>query len=145
MNDLLLAADRGLVAIFLLLDLSAAFDTINHDILLALLRDQFGVKDNVLVWFLSYLKGRIQTINLGQTTSTPASLLYGVPHVSILGPLLFCVYMTPLGQIICKHNMMLHIYADDTQIYYFLEPNSPDSRAEPLRECKLVLKIYVLG
>ena len=85
-------------------------------------------------------KSRTQTINLEQTTSTPVFLLHGVPQGSILGPLLFCVYMTPQGQIIRKHNMMLRIYADYTQIYYFIEPNSPDSRAEALERVQICVQ-----
>ena len=131
-NDVLLAVDRGEAACLVLLDLSAAFDTIDHEILLRSMKFNLGVEGTALEWFRSYLTGRRQSVVIDSVSSTPSSLTYGVPQGSVLGPLLFCVYLIPLGEIIKKHNMALHIYADDTQLYCFFDPKSPSAASQSL-------------
>ena len=111
---------KGYVTALTLLDLSAAFDTIDHSILLNRLRKCFGISDVVYKWLKSYLSDRTQVIKLGNTHSDPQLLSFGVPQGSVLGPLLFSLYTTPLSQIIGKYqNVQHHLYADDTQIYYY--------------------------
>ncbi len=103
MNDLLLAVDSGENAVLILLDLSAAFDTVDHDILLSHLEHWVGIKDTALSWFKSYLKSRTLSVAIGQFSSSSVSLPYEVPQGSILGPLVFNLYMLPLGNIIRKY------------------------------------------
>lgn len=117
MNDLLLACDRGKVSLLSMLDLSAAFDTIDHGILLERLKTTFGVSGSVLGWFESYLTGRTQFIVVNQQSSKPTTLQYGVPQGSVLGPVLFSVYLKPLGNLIQQFNMIYHMYADDSQLH----------------------------
>jgi hypothetical protein len=122
------ALDNGSSVILLLLDLSAAFDTIDHKILLHRLEHVFGIKGTALCWIRSYLHERYQFVNVNGSLSEPARLDYGVPQGSVLGPKLFSMYMQPLGHLIQQHHLSMHFYADDTQIYVSFQPEHPQSQ-----------------
>ena len=109
--------DVGWVTAPTLLDLSAAFDTIDHTILLSRLNDWFGATGKALNWFKSYLTGRYQRIKIGDCLSYKADLKFGVSQRSVLGPLLFTLYTTPLSSMIFEHAIPHHLYADDSQLY----------------------------
>ena len=96
-----------------MLDLSAAFDTVDHDVLLERLKSGLGIYGTALNWFKSYLSGRSQSVLINGTQSKPTSLVCGVPQGSVLGPIVFTIYMLPLGDIIKRHGMQFHMYADD--------------------------------
>lgn len=107
-----------------MLDLSAAFDTVDHEILLKRLEVTFGIRGTVLQWLRSYLSERLQAVRIAGHSSEFSKLQYGVPQGSVLGPLLFLLYTAPIVDIINRHGLMGHCYADDTQIYFYCSPNS---------------------
>ena len=98
-------------------DLSAAFVTLDHDLMLGRLTEWFGIDGVMLQWVRSYLTGHLQLVKVNGVLSTPQLLLCGVPQGSVLGPLLFTMYTTPLTLIITALGLQHHLYADDTQIY----------------------------
>jgi hypothetical protein len=116
-NDIITAIDKGQAVILVLLDLSAAFDTVDHTILLSRLRDKFGVTGTALQWFNSYLSNRSQSVVIETVRSKPKVLLCGVPQGSVMGPIEFILYSSPIAEIARRHGLQVHIYADDTQLY----------------------------
>jgi hypothetical protein len=118
-NDLLLAIDQQKVSALVLLDLSAAFDTIDHNILLTRLSSYFGITGSTLDLLNSYLLNRNQTVPTVSHISSSSPLTTGIPQGSVLGPLSFTLYTTPLSQIISNAGLSFHFYADDTQVVCF--------------------------
>jgi hypothetical protein len=113
--------DQGRLVALVLLDLSAAFDTVDHCVLINHLK-QLGFDGSVLQFFMSYLSDRTQCVKIQNVSSTPSELVFGVPQGSVLGPILFSLYTSLLGEIIRKHNLDYHFYADDSQIYISFNP-----------------------
>ena len=116
-NDILNSLDSSKGVLLILLDLSAAFDTVDHDILLSRLTSRIGVTGTALQWFRSYLSDRFQVIHLDGISSKSCKLIYGVPQGSVDGPFDFIIYTGPIHDIAAAHGLSIHMYADDTQIY----------------------------
>ncbi|CAB4032643.1 Hypothetical predicted protein [Paramuricea clavata] len=117
--------DQREVTLLVLLDLSAAFDTVDHEIMLELLKSNFGVSGDALGWLKSFLSDRKQFVSVNQVLSNSFPVTCGVPQGSCLGPILFLFYVSKLFEIIKKHLPSSHGYADDTQLYLSFCPESP--------------------
>ena len=99
------------------LDMSSAFDTVDHQLLLQKLEKQFFIHGNALSLLESYIKGRTFFVSINGKTSNKKDLKFGVPQGSLLGPLLFIMYTSDIHNIFKKHGLSYHMYADDIQIY----------------------------
>ena len=110
MNSVYAAADNKEATI------SAAFDTINYDVLISRLVNQFGVDGGASGWLRSYLTDRSQYVKLGEHSSATTRCVSGVPQGSVLGPLLFTAYVSPVLDLIESFNVSYHQFADDTQL-----------------------------
>ena len=142
-NDILMSADSGKCAVLVLLDLSAAFDTVDHCILLDRLSEWVGVSGSALDWFASYLRERSFTVAVGPFKSDAAALPCGVPQGSVLAPLLFALYMLPLGHVISKFKgVSYHCYADDIQLYLSFEPDDL-LKLNTLHACLLAIEDWM--
>lgn len=123
----------------MVLDLRAAFDTVDHTILLSRLEHCVGVRETALEWFRSYLADRSFSVKFGDSLSSQAPLHCGVP---ILGPILFSLYLLPLSKNCKKHGISYHFYADDSQIYLPLKTINNTSLA-PLLRCLDDIKAWL--
>uniref|UniRef100_A0A669CNN6 Reverse transcriptase domain-containing protein n=1 Tax=Oreochromis niloticus TaxID=8128 RepID=A0A669CNN6_ORENI len=141
-NDLLMASDSGLISVLVLLDLSAAFDTVDHNILLERLEHAVGITGTALQWFVSYLSNRLQFVHVNGESSSHTKVNYGVPQGSVLEPVLFTLYMLPLGSIIRRHSIHFHCYADDTQLYLSMKPGNTHQLVK-LQECLKDIKTWM--
>ena len=115
------------VSCLCLLDLSAAFDTIDHNILLARLSSWFGIQGSALDWFKSYLSSRSFRVKCNNNFSSCHSCICVVPQGSVLGPLLFILYTSPLSTLISSLSFNHHLYADDMQLFFSFYPSVLDS------------------
>ena len=134
-NDIQRAIDDQCESVLVLLDLSAAFDTIDHEILLERLRFRYGFSNLVLQWFTSYLIDRPQRIVLDKFSSQPRRLSCGVPQGSVLGPVLFSLYISLLEDVIMAHGLNAMMYADDSQFYIIMRQSHRATALEDLTLC----------
>ena len=124
-HDITVAMDDNQAALLVLLDMSAAFDTIDTDILLSTLHHELGVSDTPLRLFPSYMTKRECSVKIGNRHSSYIRLKYGVPQGSVLGPFVFTIYSSPVSKILEKYNISYHKFADDLQLYVFYRPDVP--------------------
>ena len=134
-NDIICNMDNGKVTALTLLDLSAAFDTIDHSTLLERLHGHFGISGTVFQWFKSYISNRQQRVHIDGSLSCPQDINFGVPQGSVLGPFLFSLYTTSVSQIINTHDVSHHIYADDTHVYIELSQSVTHKSISSLSDC----------
>ena len=107
-------------------DFSAAFDTIDHGIMLQRLSERFGVQGDALKWIQSYISDHEQYVCIDGSSSERSPLSYGVPQGSVLGPFLFCTYSTPLAEVFHRYGIPYQIYADDTKFYISMSADDTD-------------------
>jgi len=122
--DILQAADSGQVSLLCLLDLSAAFDTVDHNVLIDRLQKSYGLNGTVLSWIQSFVHDRTQSVVVGGEMSTKSEVKCGVPQGSVLGPILFLLYTADVLLIAERHGFQAHSYADDTQLYFHCIPGT---------------------
>jgi hypothetical protein len=143
-DDILNSIGNRRQCLLALLDLSSAFDTVDHETLLAVLQKQ-GVGGVVLEWFRSYLDGRRQYVSIGSHSSSLQILTCGVPQGSVLGPVLFNVYTASLGPLLKRHGMRYQLYADDASIYLSFESDRIDDAFMSMSQCIDDVKQWMSG
>ena len=134
-SDILGAADDGKLSFFILLDLSAAFDLIDHSILLKRLTSTYGFDGLTLEWFNNYLSGIFFNVRCSGTNSDFVDFSVGVPQGSVLEPLLFSLYTENLERKVLKYKLGFHQYADDTQIYGHCNNEGTEELQMRVSEC----------
>ena len=143
-NDIRIALDKKQMVILVLLDLSAAFDTVDHELLLMRMSHRFGISGNVLKWFRSYLTLRSQVVVLSDSSSEQLYIECGVPQGSVLGPILFTMYTSPLGDIARRVGLSYHLYADDTQLYVAFKPGTTDQVCcQQIQDCLVAMQEWM--
>ena len=145
-NDILKSIDEGSTVALLLLDMSAAFDTVDHTLLLEVLNKNYGIDNTVLKWFKDYLHNRSCSVNILDSFSDVICLLFGVPQGSILGPILFILYTKHLQHIAKRYGLSIQLYADDNQIYIaFNKTNTMSSTTckENIENCLTEIKSWM--
>ena len=123
-NDIMFALDSNQVVLVVLLDQSAAFDTVDHKIFISRLSKRTGVRSTPLSWFESYLSGWSSQVDIAGELSNPTNLEFGLPQGSIVGPIAYSIYTLPVGDIARHHGINYHLYADDIQLYISFDPKS---------------------
>ena len=134
-NDIVTTIGRGNGAVLVLFDLSAAFDTIDHDNLFCILEKYVGIFGNAQKLIKSYFSNRTQRVQIDNVLSDFANIICGVPQGSVLGPLKFCLYLLPMSGILRYHNICYHVYGDNTQLYVSFKCKQPLEAIWKLNSC----------
>ena len=142
-DDILRGLDSGKSVFVLFLDLSAAFDTIQHDLLLNILKAKFGIAGKVLQWFESYLFSRQYKVEIGKSISDVICFLFGVPQGSILGPILFVLYISDLDKVVRAFGLKIHCFADDAQLYIAFEAIDVLPTIDVIQSCLESVKCWM--
>ena len=123
LNDVYTTADGQRSTCLVALDLSAAFDTLDHATIIDRLRHTFGIESSAIDWLTSYLTNRSQFVKFGDVLSPPTHCSIGVPQGSVLGPILFSLFISPVAGVISNFGVSFHQFADDTQLYIGIDQN----------------------
>ena len=127
--------DQQQVVLLVLLDLSAAYDTIDIDLLLETMQKDVGLSGQTIKWYSSYMSKCTTQIKVNNILSKPFSLEYGVPHGSCNGPVLFSIYCRNLMQIVQQHLPNVHGYTDDRRLYISFSPSDERNALPTMETC----------
>ena len=142
-NDILQALDNRKCVYLVLLDLSAAFDTIEHSVLLQRFDESLGITETALAWCRSYFMDRYQAVNILGFSSVPRPLTSGMPQGSVMGPFGFPSYTGPVGRICERHGIRYHFYADDTQLYLEFDIKDEADALKRLEACIEDIRLWM--
>ena len=139
-SDILNAVDLNLVTIVVMIDLSAAFDTIDIPIVLQLMRTEFGIDNMALKWIESYLTDRSMKVQIEHTASDTIPLLYGVPQGSCAGPVIFTMYIAALNRVVKNYPADLYGYADDHKVAFRVQAGKHENESSILNQLQNCLE-----
>ena len=142
-SDVYDAVNSSKVTLLALLDLSAAFDCVDHEILVNRLSGTFGINGLVLSWLVSFLSNRTQYVAFNGSVSTTTNLECGVPQGSVLGPLLFVLYTADIVEIAASFGVSVHCYADDIQLYVHCDVASVDEAINRILNCIAAIDLWM--
>ena len=144
--DIVTMVGKGNGSCLVLLDLSAAFDTIDHDTLFVILEKYIGITGSALQLLKSYFSDRSQRVLINDVMSGGANIVCGVPQGSVQGPIKFCLHLLPLEAILNYHGIGYHIYADDTQLYisFIFKCNNPLASLPKLNNCISDIRVWMI-
>ena len=140
-NDIMESIDSGKITILTALDMSAAFDTLDHITLLHRLQHTFGLSGYAISWIRSYLTDRSSFVKIDSSSSPSPTILTGVPQRSVLGPLLFVLFISPIANVINpdqsnqNNTVSFHQYADDTQLYIGTNSSTLTTQIASIESC----------
>lgn len=137
-NDILWAMEDTKACALVAIDLSAAFDTVNHQVVLEVLQNKFGVEDRALHWFESYLRDRRFKVSVGEEFSKEVLFNFSVPQGSVIGPRLFCVYSSTLESVV-PNDTSMSAFADDHTLYKNFDPKNVGDEECVMGELEKVL------
>ena len=143
-SDIATHMDQGRIVLLAMIDLSAAFDTIDHDMLVRLMDEEYGIRGSALSWYSSYFRDRHQYCKLGCHESDRHKLNTGCPQGSVFGPVSYNLYTAPIERILARHGLQYHKYADDIQVYISCRPEDFDSAKSSLEKCLAEIRCWML-
>ena len=141
-NDLFFSFSKGNISVLALHDFSSAFNTIDHPILVHSLHADIGFTDTVIQWFSSYLTDRSHYVSLSNHCSAFAPAHSGVPQSSVLGPILFTMYIKPWSASIDSHSIIHHSFADDLQLQMSASPDRISQQLHSKQSCICDVKAW---
>lgn len=142
-SEVLTAMDDGKIALLASLDLSSAFDTVNHRVMLRRLSSSFGVSGLALQWFESFLCNRSMFYKFNGSSSGVVPVITGIPQGSVLGPTLFMLYIMDIIPLVQSHGLRIHVFADDIQVYGFSSPVNAQALASNMSSCLMVVDLWL--
>ena len=134
-NDILLELDKGKTVALVMIDISAAFDTVKHEKLIQCLTQYFGITGKAIEWMVSYLHNRLQSVVIQSEQSKSVIMEFGFPQGAILAGLIYIMFSTPLKKVVQQQNPIHKGYADDNQCYISFKVSNSQVAIQELKTC----------